>query len=97
MSFRCKQKLRSFGSGKVWTIEERINEDGEYTYEYVDLGAKKLPDPKLFDLDAQLKAGVDLEEVNSKVLSAKTVNADQVVRKYTKRTKTKTEDNSEGE
>lgn len=85
--FRCKQKLKSFGSGKIWNLEEHINEAGEYTCEYIDQGEKKLPDPELFDLKAQLKAGVDLEETNSKVFKSKSVNADTVVRKYTKKEK----------
>ena len=42
----------------------------------------------MFDLGKMLEAGVDIEEVNSKVMSTKTVNAENVVRKYTKKSKT---------
>ena len=40
----------------------------------------------MFDLKTMLDAGVDIEETSSKVIGAKSVNADNVVRKYVKKT-----------
>lgn len=62
-------------------------ESGEIVMESKDQGEKKMPDPELFDLKNQLEAGVELEEVNSKVLRSPRIDADAVVRKYTKKDK----------
>ena len=87
MSFRCRQKLIVGKFIPVSVLNERENENGEFIKYTEDLGKVKLPDPELFDINNQLKAGVDMEEVNSKVLKAKRVNADTVVRKYTRKEK----------
>lgn len=80
---------------KIFEIEEKTNKDGEQVTEVTDLGAKKLPSAEMFELDNMLEAGVDLEEVNSKVLSQKTINAETVVRKYTKKSTNTNEVNNE--
>lgn len=85
MSFRCRQKLRLASYQAVTEPESITLESGEIIQKVKDLGKEKMPDPELFDLENQLKAGIDIEEVNSKVLSSRRVDADKVVRKYTKR------------
>lgn len=66
------------------------NNDGQIE-SVVTSAAAELPDPKLFDLEAQLDAGIEQEEVKAAVLSPSTVNADNVVRKYTKKSQVKNE------
>lgn len=85
MSFRCRQILKLAQSCPVIQYEDKTLESGEIISQSKDLCKEKLPDPELFDINAQLKAGVDLEEVNSKVFKAKRVDIDTVVRKYTKK------------
>ena len=85
MPFRCRQKLNLGSSKVVNALAERVLESGEYVSELEDLGKKRLPDPELFELKNQIDAGVDMEEVDSKLFSQKVVNADNIVRKYTKK------------
>ena len=83
MAFRCRQKLDLATCTPVFEVQEKVLESGEYVQELADLGAKRLPDPELFDLGNQLKAGVQLEEVNSKVLGSKSVDAAKLIKKFT--------------
>lgn len=85
MSFRCRQKLKLAGCQVVVEPEQVSLESGEIIMRDKDLGKEKLPDPELFELKNQLEAGIDLEEVNSKVFRSSKVDADKVVRKYIKR------------
>lgn len=85
MSFRCRQKLKLGKCQVVMEPEQVTLESGEIVYKLKDLGQEKMPDPELFELKNQLQAGIDLEEVNSKVLRSSKVDANSVVRKYTKR------------
>lgn len=87
MSFRERQKYKGAKFVPVYEFEERTLESGQVVSEAVNQHEKKLPDPELFSLEAQLDAGIDLEEVNSKVLQPAYIDADSVVRKYTKRNK----------
>ena len=68
----------------IYEPEEHFNQDGELICESVAQN-KTLPDPEMFDLQNMLDAGVDLEETSSKVIGAKSINADTVVRKYVKK------------
>lgn len=68
-------------------IEDITLPTGEYVKELVNQNEKILPDPELFDLKNQINAGIELEEVNSKITRAKSVNAEKLIRKYTKKTK----------
>lgn len=68
-------------------IEDITLPTGEYIKELVNQNEKILPDPELFDLKNQINAGIELEEVNSKITRAKTVNAEKLIRKYTKKPK----------
>ena len=82
--FRKRQDLDLQESKVVIEIEEIVNEDGEYVHQGVEQN-KNLPDSELFDLGNIIDAGIEPEEVDSKVLKASSVNADTVVRKYTKK------------
>ena len=84
--FRERQKFYLEPTGHVYQDELIENKNGEYVMTSTDLSTLVLPDAENFDLKNMLDAGVDMEEVNSKVLSQKIVNADNVVRKYTKKT-----------
>lgn len=68
-------------------IEDITLPTGEYVKELVNQNEKILPDPELFDLKNQINAGIELEEVNSKITRAKSVNAEKLIRKYTKKPK----------
>lgn len=87
MSFRQRQKFHPAGCSPVVFLESKTLENGVVVQEMVDQSEKVLPKPELFDLENQLKAGVNLEEVNSKVFSAKSVNADEVIGKFTQSVK----------
>lgn len=88
MPFRFIQPLRLAGYASVVEATEVIKKNGNIEYQLEDKAETTLPEAELFDLNNQLAAGVSLEEVNSKVMSAKSVNADNVVRKYTKKSTT---------
>lgn len=98
MSFRFRQQFHPSSSTPVMDFEQKELPSGEFVTEAVNVSDSTMPDPKLFDLKNQLDAGLNPEEVNSKVLSTKSVSAEQIVRKYTKTPKTvTTEDSHEGE
>lgn len=85
MPFRTKNHYRYRISSPTPEIEQKILPTGEYVKELVDQNEKTLPEPELFDLKNQLNAGLELEEVNSKITRAKSVNAEKLIRKYTKK------------
>lgn len=85
MPFRRVQKFHHGPVNRVVDYQEKTLNTGEIVDVPVDQSTVKLPDAEMFDITNLRKAGVSLEEVNSKVLSAKSVNADAVVRKYTKK------------
>ena len=87
MSFRCKQKVKLASYVPVVAFDSETNKNGEVVMVNVDQSKIKLPDAELFDLKNQLEAGVDMEEVNSKVMSTNRVDAETVVRKYTRKAK----------
>lgn len=84
MSFPCLQKYRSAPYIKVEKFEQQTLESGE-VIECVKDAHDEYPDPEMFDLKNQMKAGIQLEEVNSKVLKAKSIDVGSVVRKYSKK------------
>lgn len=85
MPFRERQKVHLATFTPVAELEMVTTPDGEVEVELVDQSDKAMPDPELFDLKNQLKAGITQEEVQSAIMSPSTVNADAVVRKYTKK------------
>lgn len=97
MPFRERQKLHIAFPCAVAEPELVELPTGEFIVEMVNQSEKLMPDPELFDLKNQLQAGVNLEEVNSKVMSASSVDANSVVRKYTKKSTTTNEVKNENE
>lgn len=91
MSFRQRQLFNPSYSRPITVVEDIIDSKGIFRKEPVSQ-SKAMPKPEMFDLTNMLAAGVNLEEVNSKVLSASTVNADNVVRKYTKKSTSNNEE-----
>lgn len=77
MSFRCRQKINLCPSLETFTREETTLENGECVNSLVS-SAKEMPDPEMFRLKNQISAGVNMEEVNSKVLSPKTLDLSKV-------------------
>lgn len=85
MPFPVKQRYLVPFHIPVHEIEDGVNENGKYVHKLVNQSEKVMPDIELFRLENQLDAGVDLEEVNSKVFKTKSVTEDSIVRKYTKK------------
>lgn len=82
--FRRKQKFNIAPSFVIYEPESHINKDGNMVTELVAQN-KTLPSADMFDLGNMIDAGIDQEEVKSSILSPSTVNADNIVRKYTKK------------
>lgn len=74
MSFRCRQKLSIPHCSPVCVLEQTALENGDMVSKTVNLNDEVLPEAELFDLEAQLKAGINLEEVSSKVISHRNVS-----------------------
>lgn len=91
MSFRCRQRYKGAHCDSVIVQELVTLESGELVKESKDLTQEQMPDMELFDINNQLKAGIDLEEVNSKVMKSSKVDVDKVVRKYTTKKEVKNE------
>lgn len=87
MPFRERQKLKLGKCQVVMEPEQVTLESGEIVSQLKDLGKEKMPNPELFELQNQIEAGVDMEEVNSKVLRSSKVDASTIVRKYVKKDK----------
>lgn len=92
MPFKVLQKYRSAHCSPVTVVTQVTLESGEVIQKTKDISEEKLPDPELFQLDKMIKAGVDLEEVNSKVLSSRSVDAEKVVKKFKKPVNTEVTD-----
>lgn len=84
MSFRCRQKFHPASSSSVYEPDETELPSGVIQIGLVNLSEKNMPKPEFFDLKNQVESGLNLEEVNSKVLQPRSVDASKVVRKYTK-------------
>ena len=70
MAFRQIQKMvfpRSFDSYEVRT---KVNKVGNVESVLVNSADSGLPDPSVFDIETQLKSGIALQQVNTKVLGA---------------------------
>lgn len=89
MPFRERQRYKIPGSTNINYIKEITDPDTGEVHEITeDMINNELPKPELFDLNTQLKAGIEQEEVKSQILSDNNVDIDKVIRKYTKRNKT---------
>lgn len=95
MPFRMRQVFHAAVPSPVIEREEVTLPTGEVETQFNDQTDKLMPDPELFDLKNQLNAGVTPEEVNSKVMSAKSVSAESIVRKYNKKSTTSEVTNNE--
>ena len=87
MSFRKRQDLSICFPANVFVREDTTLENGSIISSYQDAN-KDLPDPELFKLKNLLDAGVNLEEVNSKVLGTKKIDAQSVVEHFESKTNT---------
>lgn len=98
MPFRERQRFHAAVPSPVIEREEVTLPTGEVEVQYADQTDKIMPDPELFDLKNQLAAGIEPEEVNSKVMSVNSVSAESIVRKYNKKSTTTTSEvtNNEG-
>lgn len=87
MPFRSRQRYNVIVGSRELPVESTIvdSDTGNVTTVVSDALSKELPAPELFDLDAQIKAGISQEEVSSTILSSNSVTADSVIRKYTKK------------
>lgn len=87
MPFRCRQKYNVQLGPLAMPVESVIvDSDTGYVKSVVsDVLSKELPAPELFDLEAQMKAGITQEEVKSTIMSSNNVTEDAVIRKYTKK------------
>ena len=87
MPFRCRQKYNVQIGPSAMPVESVIvdGDTGYVTTVVSDVLSKELPAPELFDLEAQMKAGITQEEVKSTIMSSNNVTADAVIRKYTKK------------
>jgi hypothetical protein len=94
---KCKIHFnRSFGSCQRETSIEDPS-TGVCTVKMVDCNTK-LPDSKFFEIQNQIKAGVTLDEVNTKVINSGSINVPEfesaietAVKKTTKKQTQKTE------
>lgn len=74
MSFRCKQKFHTCPCSGVGVVESVTLETGVIETHVEDACTKEMPDAELFDLETNLKAGVNIEEVGSKILGGSQVD-----------------------
>lgn len=92
MPFRLRQKYQPAFGNACFEPDKQELPSGEIRTIMVNQSEQTMPEPELFDLKNQLEAGIDIEEVNSKVLPSKSINAEKVIRKYTKKTTKSTEE-----
>lgn len=87
MPFRCRQRYNVQVGPSAMPVESVIvdGDTGYVTPVVTDVLSKELPAPELFDLEAQMKAGITQEEVKSTIMSSNNVTEDAVIRKYTKK------------
>lgn len=80
MSFRAKQRFYQPSCCAVLASESKTLETGIVEVKAVDLCKKELPKPELFDLETNIKAGVNLEEVSSKLFNSRSLSLDDMVK-----------------
>lgn len=90
MSFRPKQKYRIAMSAIPIISEETTLENGEVVVRAVKAN-EDMPDPEMFKIENLAKAGVSMDEVNSKVLGCRSVDVSKIF-KQTKQNKQTNED-----
>lgn len=95
MPFRIRQKYKPGVCIPVMRETQVELESGHIINKNEDMCQVKLPDAELFDLNNVLKAGIEPEEVSSTILGSKQIDADKVIRKYTKKNKNEGENINE--
>lgn len=75
MSFRERQPL--FGSFGAYPTSDKVVQPAENgNCEVRDVSNnEKLPDPRMTDLELQIKAGINLEQVNTKLIDTRSLGA----------------------
>lgn len=73
---RSRQKLPFMSAFPAVLLKLESDENGVSRYFAVDQSKIKLPDVEVTDLGLQLKAGVDIKRVNTKILASKSVVTD---------------------
>lgn len=72
MPFRCRQKMPHYSCGLIYYSVSQPNPDTGFV-EYSDVCQQgKLPDVEMTDLQASLKAGVNLQQVKCKLITGDT-------------------------
>lgn len=66
--FPFKQKFKSVSCSPIYDEVEERTENGMVTI-VRKVDQKPLPSPRLFDLEKMIEAGVDLKQMNTKVLN----------------------------
>ena len=95
MPFRTRQKYKQAACVPVVRESQVELESGQILNKNEDMCQVKLPEAELFDLNNVLKAGIEPEEVSSTILGSKQIDADKVIRKYTKKNKNEGENVNE--
>lgn len=95
MPFRIRQKYKQAVCVPVMRETQVELESGQIINKNEDMCQVKLPEAELFDLNNVLKAGIEPEEVSSTILGSKQIDADKVIRKYTKKSKNEGENVNE--
>lgn len=75
MGFYPKFPTRPACSCPVYELSKQVREDGYTTVKRVDLRSEKLPDAKLLSVQAQMKAGVNVRQINTKILDPQGLDA----------------------
>lgn len=93
---RSRQKLPFMSAFPAVLLQLEVDERGVGRYIAVDQSKVKLPDVEVTDLGLQLKAGVDIKRVNTKILASKSIVTDLSV-PAEKTDKTEKTEQTEGE
>lgn len=75
--FRCKQRFIPSGSCTIFLESDKVLENGIVERTKVDASSIVLPPVENYNLGVLLKAGVPLQQVNCKVISAKSVSLNE--------------------
>lgn len=77
---RARQPMRYIDFGEIRLPEVQTLENGNAEVRMVDQSENHLPDPFVTDLGDCIKAGVDLKQVNTKILGTQSVTLDTSVK-----------------
>lgn len=92
MPFRERQKFKLHCSTPVVDLEESTLETGAIVKKSVNVCCKVMPDPALFDLEDNIKAKVNMQEVSSKILGTESIDGAAFVDKLTQQEQTNKEE-----